>query len=96
MPKSTRFFLGGKAGGQKMRGVEKNNSCFFGLYGKAGKRKELEVLISNESGIWEKVTAVNSNCTACAVHDCCEMSGCFSHPKINEKTIIALNVDDLM
>lgn len=72
--------------------IEKYNSRFFGVSGKAGKRKELEVLISNEAGVWELIVAINSGCVACAAQDSCEYSGCFSHPKINEKTQVKCEV----
>lgn len=66
--------------------IEKHNSRWFGVAGKEGKGERLEVSISNQAKEWEKVLAVRGDCKDCAMYQCCELSGCFSHEKITEKT----------
>lgn len=76
-----------KGRGEKME-IKKHNSRWFGVTGEEGRKEKLEVLISNSvSVVWEKVTAERADCASCHVRqEWCEVSGCFSHEKINETT----------
>lgn len=69
--------------------IKKHNNRWFEVIGVKGRREKLDVLISNDFGVWEKITAVRDDCASCCVRkDGCAIDGCFLHKKINETTSV--------